>query len=73
MAGRRNRLGLKVTRDPSEPGVQYILSLKPDLIVVGPARDWAYAPTQFLGSYRLAASPQPGINVFRREDSHRVR
>lgn len=71
--GHRNRLGLKLTWDPSEPGVQYILSQKPDIIVVGPVIDWANAPDRFLGEYRLAASPQPGLNVFRREDSTRVR
>ena len=71
--GRRNRLGLKLTWDPAEPGVQYILSLRPDIIVVGPVIDWANAPDRFLGTYRLAASPQPGLNVFRREDSTKVR
>ena len=71
--GRRNRLGLKLTWDSSEPGVQYILSRKPDIIVVGPVVDWAAAPDRFLGDYRLAASPQPGLNVFRREDSTKVR
>ena len=70
--GRRNRLGLKLTWDPAEPGVQYILSQKPDIIVVGPVVDWASAPDRFLGVYRLAASPQAGLNVFRREDSPRV-
>ncbi len=70
--GHRNRLGLKVTWDPAEPGVRYILSQKPDIIVVGPVIDWANAPDRFLGVYRLAASPQAGLNVFRREDSTRV-
>jgi hypothetical protein len=73
LPGQRNRLGLKLAWDPAEPGVQYILSRKPDLIVVGPSRDWAEAPPRFLGCYRLAATPETGINVFRREDSTRVR
>jgi len=73
MAGPRNRLGRKLTWDPADPGVQYILSRRPDVIVVGPATDWAQAPQRFIGNYLLTASPQEGMNVFRREDSAFVR
>jgi hypothetical protein len=73
LPGPRNRLGLKISWDPAEPGVQYILSRRPDLIVVGPHLDWADAPPRFLGDYLLAATPEAGINIFRREDSTRVR
>ena len=73
MEGPRCRLGLKLTWGPEEPGTRYILGRRPDIIVVGPVLDWMQAPSRFLGNYLLVASPQAGMNVFRREDSDCVR
>jgi len=72
MEGLRSSLGLELNWNPNEPGTRYILSRKPDAIIVGPCSDWANAPEQFLGDYRLAATPREGFNVFRREDSRRI-
>ncbi len=72
MDGFRTSLGLELNWNPNEPGTRYILSRKPDAIVVGPCSDWASAPERFLDTYLLAATPRAGFNVFRREDSERI-
>jgi hypothetical protein len=66
--GRRNRLGLIHTWDRSEPGTRYILSRRPDVLVIGPC-GLPEVPQRILDHYLLVASPQKRMFVFRREDS----